>query len=286
MANSRFDNIKYFDGSTFKVPKQIKVYDESNWVDLGEKTSYNKKKLMVRDTNSFKCVTYERQDVNIPGYTQFGGGKYADVRKGDGSIASVDNWKPGYRVVMTVEVQESCRLYFANAFSSGDIEYAFNSYYADVSGNAVRFRAYSMYNGNMSDAGGRYGRTESNEATPYCWTKGEKVRIELYKSVQNGSLNVKVYNPSNVLLCNVDLKEKNFQVYTARNQYLGGSGSFKLYSFSITPIQNRDSVFSINCNDVNSGSTRIYSGGYGGYLDLHNTSTYKANYSVYNRQSI
>lgn len=297
MANSRFDNIRYFDGSVFKVPNQIKVYDGSSLVDLGKKDSANKKKLVVKDTSAFKCVTYERRDVNIPGYASFGSGnRFAYIKKNDGSNAQVDNWKPGYSMEMVVEVNSSCTLYLARSTNQGDITYGYVSYRADVSGNKVRFRSYSRFRGYGSDVGGAFVDSTANEATDYVWTKGEKVRIVLHKTYQNGKLNVKVYNMAGTLLCNNDLRELNIQVWTPGYNRLGAGlsgdgkivceGDFKMYSFKYTPLQDRSNVMNFDFNDPSSGSTRVNSSGYGGYLDLNNTSTYKANTVEWDRQTI
>ena len=268
MANSRFDNIKYSDGANFKVPSQIKVYNGSSWVDLGTKDSDNKKKLVVYDGSNFDCVTYEKRMVDIPGYASFGSGnRFAYIKKNDGTNAQVDNWKPGYSMEMVVEVNSSCTLYLARSTNQGDIIY-----------------------------GGAFVDSTANEATDYVWTKGEKVRIVLYKTYQNGKLNVKVYNMAGTLLCNNDLKELNIQVWTPGFNRIGAGlssngsivceGDFKMYSFSYTPLQDRSNVMRFNFNSPNSGSTRINSSGYGGYLELSNTSTYKANYAEWDRQTI
>lgn len=297
MASSRFDNIKYFDGSTFKTPTQVKVYGDDGWVDLGAKDSDNKKKLVVYDGSSFDCVTYEKRMVDIPGYATFGSGnKFAYIKKNDGSNAQVDNWKPGYKMEMVVEVYSSCTLYLARSTNQGDITYGYVSYRADVSGNTVRFRSYSRFRGYGSDVGGAFVDSSANEATGYVWTKGEKVRIVLYKSTQNGKLNVKVYNMAGTQLCNNDLKELNIQVWTPGYNRVGAGlssngsivceGEFKLYSFKYTPIQDRSNEMVFNFNTPASGSTRVNSSSYGGYLELNNTSTYKANYAEWDRQTI
>ena len=296
MASSRFDNIKYSDGANFKVPSQIKVYNGSSWVDLGRKDSDNTRKLVVYDGSNFDCVTYKKRVVNVPGYASFGSNRYADIKKGDGSIQSVDNWLTGYHCEMVVEVNSSSSLYMARSTNQGDIEYSYTEYRADVSGNTVRFRCRSRFRGYMSDAGGAWGDSSSNEATGYVWTVGEKVRIVLHKTNRNGLLNVKVYNPSGVLLCDNNLKEKTLQVWTPKFHRLGAGldandnvvseGDFKMYSFNITPISNRDNVMYLDFNSVNSGSTRVNATGYGGYVDLVNTSTYKANYDAWDRQTI
>ena len=298
MANSRFDNIKYYDGSTFKIPQQIKVYDGSAWVDLGTKDSFNTKKLNAYDGSNFFCATYYRHDVDIPKTIQIGGNKYLYLYKGDGTTCQINSYSTGYVWEMIVEVNETTPLYTCYTKNQGDIfNQAYVNYIAEVSGNSVRLRINSRFNG-YEISNHKYINSTLNRYTSYCWTKGEKVRIYLTRDHNSGNVNVKVFNPAGTMLCNDDLLESTQMVWTPNQHRIGcetsndsGSqnsyGNAKIHYFKFTPNTNRSQEFIINFNNATNGQTTLYSSGsYGGRVDAVNTSVYGSQYTEWIRQTI
>lgn len=297
MANSRFDNIKYYSDGSFKIPKQIKVYNGSSWVDLGEKTSFNTKKLNVRNGNNFICATYYRHDVDIPKTIQVGSGKYMNIKKSNGTNLSVDNYHAGYYVDMTVEVYATTPLYTCYTKNQGDIvNQSYNNYIAEVSGNTVRLKIKSNFSGNrITD--GKYVDSTVTKYTGYVWTVGEKVRILLSRSSNSGNLNVKIYNPSGTKIHEGNYAENTQWVGTPNYHRLGSetennSGKQSSYGnakFHIFKIKHADSgkVFEVNFGNASKGATKINStGSYSGYVEASGTSVYGDSYTEYIRQTI
>lgn len=297
MADSRYDNIRYYSDGSFKVPKQIKVYNGNSWLDLGEKNSYSTKKLNVRNGNNFLCATYYRHDVNIPKTIQVAWNKYMNLNNSNGNRLPVDNWHGGYAIDMHVEVYDSTPLYTCYTRNQGDIvNQSYNNYVAEVSGNAVRLRVTSHFSGyRITD--GKYVNGTTTRYTGYVWSKGEKVRILLSRSTNGGYLNVKVYNPSGTLLCDDNFPENTQWVYNPNIHRLGSEttdnagsqstyGNAKIHSFSMNH-PDMGVTFTTNFNNAGNGSTTIWSSGtMGGYVECSGTSVYGASYSEYIRQTI
>lgn len=297
MANSRYDNIRYYDGS-FKIPSQIKVFDGTNFVDYGTKNSYSQKKINAYNGSSFFCATYYRHDVNIPKTIAIGGWKSLDLRKSNGSFLSVDTYHANYIWEMTVEVNSTTSLYTAYTRNQGDIiNQSYTNYIAEVSGNAVRLRINTHFSGNRIQDG-KYVTSTLDKYTPYCFTRGEKVRILMTKSSTSSSMNIKIYNMSGTLLCNVNVGVNTQWVGTPNNHKLGqvtvnnsgGTNSYgdaKVYYFKTTPTDSRGQTFILDFTSQGNGATTILSSGsFGGYGASANTSVYGSSYTEYIRQSI
>lgn len=298
MANSRYDNIRYYDNGTFKIPSQIKVFDGTSFVDLGTKESFSTKKLCVYNDNSFLCATYYRHDVNIPKTISIGNGKYLDLRKSNGTYLSVDTYNSGYMWEMVVEVNSTTSLYTAYTRNQGDIiNQSYTNYVAEVSGNSVRLKINTNFSGNrISD--GKYVTSTLTRYTPYCFTKGEKVRIYMTKSSTSSSMNIRIYNMSGAELCNTNVGVNTQWVGNPNNHKLGhvtinnsGStssyGDSKVYSFKTTPSSSRSQIFTLDFTAQNSGVNTIYSSGSAsGYGAAYNTSVYGSSYTEYIRQTV
>lgn len=296
MANSRFDNIKYWDGSSFKIPQQIKVYDGSSWVDLGTKNSFNTKKLNAYNGSNFFCATYYRHDVDIPKTIQIGSGKYLSMYKGDSTTCSIDSYVSGYSWEMTVEVNSTTPLYTCYLKNKGDIyKYAYVNYVAEVSGNSARLRVKTRFYG-KSVSGSHVNSTET-KYTSYAWTKGEKVRIVITKPNTSTTSNIKIYNPNGTLICDENLFESRIQVWTPDIHRIGSEtvndagsqstyGDAKIYNMKFTPNNTRG-LFIIDFTAQSNGATRIYSSGSAsGWVDASGTSVYGSQYTEYIRQTI
>lgn len=298
MASSRFDNIRYYDGS-FKIPHQIQVYDGNGFVDLGTKDSYNTKKVSVLDNNKFNCVTYWRHDVNIPKSILLGSGnRYMDLYRDDSaSLLQVNTKDAGYSFTMQVEIFSSTTLWTSFDKNNGDItSSAFNSYYADVSGNKVRFRIRHYFRG-YSYSGSFIRGSIQDACTDYVWTVGERVTIVVTKASTSGTTNVKIYNPAGTLLT-----DRSFSIACINVAYAGPKihsvgrcvydaygnteayGESKLYNLSFTP--RRSGNFTFSADQQGNGATQIWSIGVWGHADLRNTSVYGASYAEYLRQTI
>jgi hypothetical protein len=63
----RYDKIKVYDGSTWKQPSQIRVYQNGAWVTLGTNDSDNTKSLSVRKDNNFVRATLNKTITVVPG---------------------------------------------------------------------------------------------------------------------------------------------------------------------------------------------------------------------------
>ena len=141
MANSRYDNIRVYNGSSFVVPSQIKAWDGSSWIDYGTKDSYSSKIISAYTGSSYNNLTYLRHDVNIPKYIQIAANKIAYLRKANGSNLSVDTYNSGYSWEMQVAVYDNTPLYTAFTKNQGDIvNQSYVNYVAEVSGSSVRLR--------------------------------------------------------------------------------------------------------------------------------------------------
>lgn len=297
MANSRFDNVRYYSDGSFNIPRQIKVYDGSGWVDLGTKDSYNTKKLCARNDNNFFCATYYRHDVNIPKTINIGSGKYLNLRKPNGSLLSVDNYHAGYEVDMTVEVYDSTPLYTVYTRNQGDIvNQSYNNYVAQVSGNAVRLMVSSNFSGNrISDK--NYVSSTRTDYTEFVWTRGEKVRILINRSANSGKVRIRVFNTAGAQLCDNSFYENTQWVGTPNVHRLGSEtvnkggsqsvyGNAKMYYFSIYH-PNYGQKFIANFEGQGNGTSVIWSSGsMGGYTEASGTSVYGENYTEYIKQTI
>ena len=301
MANSRYDNIRYYDGS-FKIPTQIKVYNGSSWVDLGTKTSTSKKKLNVYDGSRFICATYEREDVNIPKTVELGAGKYAWIHKSNGKNARVDTWLNGYVWEMWVEVYSSTTLYTAYAKNQGDItNQAYINFYADVNGSGkVRFRVVTRFHGNQVGTGKFLNSGPYTGSTGYLWNKGDKVHIKVVNKAKNGAFYVTVENSSGSKIID-DVKLGTgwctLQVETPDKHHLGEctikdngttekKGKALVHRFRFKPDRSGD-YFDVNFNNAGNNATTVVStGAYKGEVVLKGTKVYGKSYTRYNRQSI
>lgn len=305
MANSRYDNIKYFDGSSFKIPGQIKVYNGSAWVDLGAKDSYNTKKLCVRNTNNFICATYYRHDVNIPKTVEVGGGsKYIRVYKDNSKNARFDNWLNGFVWEMVVEVYQSSTLYCAYAKNQGDItNQAYFNVYADVKDGKVRVRTRTRFHGyTVSDRkfvdAGPTGNYEAS--TGYNWNVGDKVTIKIVNKAQNGAFYVTVTKADGTVVVN-DKKLSNyvatFQVETPNVNDIGSciksddgttehKGKALIHRFKYKPNRSGD-YWDVNFNNASNNATSVNSsGGYSGRAAIQSSKVHGESYTEYIRQTI
>ena len=300
MANSRFDNIKYFDGNSFSIPNQIKVYDGTAWVDLGTKYSYNTKKLNAYNGSSFVCVTYYRQDVEIPRTISIGTGKYLTVNKSGGSLCSLDTYDGGYIFDMTAEISETTPLYTCYTKNTGDItNQAYVNYIAEVSGNQIRIKVVSHFSGNQINTGKYINATDTHQTDYVANLVNQKIRILITRSSTNGSTLVRMYNANGTELTSKTFSgEQKIKVGTPNQHRVGSEttstsgkqssyGNAKIHYFKITPTSTRSSIFEVNVNDIADGTTKLNSTGtYSGYLQATGTSVYGSSYTEYIRQTI
>lgn len=300
MANSRYDNIRYYDGSSaFKIPGQIKIFDGSTWIDYGTKDSFNKKKIAAHNGSSFFCATYYRNDVDIPKTVSIGSGKYFELRKTNGTYLPVDTYNSGYIWEMTVEVHSTTSLYTAYTRNQGDIvNQSYTNYIAEVSGNTVRLKINTHFSGNrISD--GKYVTGTLNKYTSYCFTVGEKVRIVMSKSSTSSSMNVKIYNMSGTTLCDTNVGVNTQWVGNPNIHRLGSAttnnngsqsayGNAKVYYFKTTPTSTRSQTFILDIASQSNNATTIYSSGTysSAYAGAVGTSVYGTSYTEYIRQTI
>lgn len=63
----RYDKISVYNGSTWKQPTQIRVYQNGAWVTLGTNDSDNTKSLSVHKNNSFVRATLNKTITTVPG---------------------------------------------------------------------------------------------------------------------------------------------------------------------------------------------------------------------------
>jgi hypothetical protein len=295
MANSRYDNIRVYNGSSFVVPSQIKAWDGSSWVDYGTKDSYSSKIISAYTGSSYNNLTYLRHDVNIPKYIQIANNKIAYLRKANGSNLSVDTYNSGYSWEMQVAVYDNTPLYTAFTKNQGDIvNQSYVNYVAEVSGSSVRLRITTNFSGyRITDH--KYVSSTLNKYTDYCFTVGEKVRIVITKGSTGGQANVKIYNPDSALLCDVNVYTNTQWVGTPNIHQLGSEttsrsgsqssyGNAYIYYFSTTPDSSRTN-FSLDIGSQQNGASDIWSNGsYSGYASFQNTSVYGESYTEYLRQ--
>ena len=299
MANSRYDNIRYYDGSSaFKIPSQIKVFDGSTWIDYGKKDSFNKKKIAAHNGSSFFCATYYRNDVDIPKTVSIGSKKYLNLKKSNGDNLSVDTYNGDYIWEMIVEVNKTTPLYTAFTRNQGDIiNQSYTNYIAEVSGSAVRLKVNTHFSGNrISD--GKYVTGTLNKYTPYCFTVGEKVRIYLTRSTKDSKLRVRIYNTAGTKLCDEEVGVNTQWVGTPNKHRLGSAttdnngsqstyGSANIHYFKTTPVDDRSKTFIIDIASQSNDTKTIYSkGSFEGYASASGTKVYGASYTEYIRQTI
>lgn len=65
----RYDKIRVYDGSTWKQPTQIRIYQNGTWIDLGANDSAITKSLSVRKGNNFVRATLNKSTEVIQGET-------------------------------------------------------------------------------------------------------------------------------------------------------------------------------------------------------------------------
>lgn len=63
----RYDKIQVYDGSNWRQPTQIRVYNNGIWESFGEADSSNTKTLSVRKDNNFVRATLNKTVTEIPG---------------------------------------------------------------------------------------------------------------------------------------------------------------------------------------------------------------------------
>ena len=297
MANSRYDNIKYYDGS-WKIPNEILVYNGSSWTTLGTKNSHSLKKLNVYNSG-FICVTYYRKDVNIPKSIQIGKNKYAEILNSSNDYARQDNYNAGYVWEMIVSATAKTSLYTAYTKNQGDItNQAYINYFLEVSNGRVRLNYTSRFHG-ISIGTRKFTDATTVKYTDYAWNTGDKVRIKVSRQSQNGTVKMEVFNMNGTLLTTKSISgDCNFASAKVYNHYIGATtsndnggqttyGNANVYSFSFTPSPTRSNKFTIDvANAANNVTTIQSSGGFGGKLVCKGTKVYGASYTEYIRQTI
>lgn len=63
----RYDNLRVYDGSSWRQPTQVQYWNGSRYVTMGTNTGSEKNHLYVYNGSSQRRVTLERQDYTIPG---------------------------------------------------------------------------------------------------------------------------------------------------------------------------------------------------------------------------
>lgn len=58
----RYDKLRMFDGERWLLPKQLKMFNGTDWVDFGEADSYVKRHIKVYNGIRMRRITLERQD--------------------------------------------------------------------------------------------------------------------------------------------------------------------------------------------------------------------------------
>lgn len=303
MANSRYDDIKYFSDGEFKVPQEVKVYDGNEFISLGAKNSFNTNKLCAFDGSNMFCATYRRNDVDIPGTIKIGKDKYLKIQRKEGSsykVCSVDTYNKDYYFEMKVSVNKNTPLYTVFSKNNGDISnYSYVNYIAKVDSNGkVALYIYSKFYGKSIDSG-KLVNVEGKKTTSYCINKGEEFTIKLSRSYKSGKLRIRLINSEGVTKYDkTELNDATLWVANPNHHYLGvetssGTGSTKTYGdaniayVSFTPISSRGSKYTVNFNNLNNGATTMIStGNYSGRLVASGTSVYKSKYTEYIKQTI
>lgn len=296
MANSRYDNIRVFDGSNFIIPSQIKVFNGTSWVDYGTKNSTNNKKFNAFNGSNFACYSYARRDVNIPAYIQIGnGGKYLDMYDWDYTNQQVDTYNRNYSWEMQVEVYSTTPLYTVHTKNNGDIyAAAYTNVFAEVfNGNQVRIIMGSRWRG--ITIGTRYNINQpySQRSTGFMCYVGEKVMFRITRSGTTGAFYITCTRPDGSVNSG-SISVSTQWVGNPNGHRIGAStnddygnisvyGNAKLYYFSHTKNSSR-TIFNFATSNYGNGTGRVGNGN--GFADCRNTSVTVANYSVYDRQSV
>lgn len=58
----RYDKMRIFDGEKWLVPKHLKMFNGTDWVDFGEADSYCKKHIRIYNGIRMRRITLERED--------------------------------------------------------------------------------------------------------------------------------------------------------------------------------------------------------------------------------
>ena len=302
MADSRYDDIKYFSDGEFKVPQEIKVFDGTDFVSLGAKDSFSTNKLCAFDGSNMFCATYRRNDVDIPGTVKIGKDKYLKIQRKEGSDykkCSVDTYNAGYYFKMKVSVTKSTPLYTVFSKNNGDISnYSYVNYIAKVnSSGKVALYVYSRFYG-KSISTKKLVNIKEYKTTSYCINKGEEFTIELTRSSTSGSLRIRLLNSSGVEKADITMNDATLWVANPNHHYLGvettsGTGDTKTYGdakisyLSFTPISDRGDKFTVNVHSAADKATTMNStGGYKGRLVTSGTSVSKSKYTEYIKQTI
>lgn len=302
MAESRYDDIKYFSDGEFKVPQEVKVFDGTNFVSLGAKNSFNTNKLCAFDGSNMFCATYRRNDVDIPGTVQIGKDKYLKIQRKEGSEykkCSVDTYNEDYYFEMRLSVTKDTPLYTVFSKNNGDISnYSYVNYIAKIKDNKVALYIYSRFYGKSINTG-KLVNIEAYKTTSYCINKGEDFTIKLSRSSTSGKLRVRLINSAGTTKYDeTPIDDATLWVANPNHHYLGvettsGTGSTKTYGnakiayLSFTPVSTRSQRFTVNINSSSNGATNMAtSGNYSGRLSASGTSVSKSKYTEYIKQTI
>ena len=71
----RYDKIKVYNGTEWKQPTRIRVYQNNGWLDLGTYDSSNTNTLSVCKDNTFVRATLNKRITEVPGISYVIGGK-------------------------------------------------------------------------------------------------------------------------------------------------------------------------------------------------------------------
>ena len=297
MASSRYDNIKYFNGSSWVIPKEIKVFNGTSWISYGEKNSTSNKKIKAfTSPNTTACFTYVRRDVNIPAFIQLGNGnKYIDMYDTNSTVQQVDTYNSGYNFEFQAEIYATTPLYTVNTKNNGDIyAAAYTNIIAEVfNGDQIRIIMGSRWRGITIDSRKNVNQAYSQKYTGFVGYVGERLSIHIERYSTTGNFTIRVTRPNGSQTTHY-LSMSTQWVTNPNGHRLGAQtvddygnisvyGNAKLYYFGHTINSNR-TVFEFSTDWYGNGTTRVGEG-HNGFADCRNTSVKVEHYTVYDRQS-
>ena len=171
----RYDKIRVWDGSNWRQPSRMYVWNGNTWVDFGENTSFETKTLNVWDGYSWVRKTLNRRDVRVleDTYLQYNGGAATTLPDG------YQFYNAKYEFIVQPDAQGNYMM-FETGISSNYVRFGFYN-------NGSKYYVYWKARRNNETA------YEANTTGSWTLAAGVKYRITLLCQKDNA---VQVYNYS------------------------------------------------------------------------------------------
>ena len=287
---ARYDKLKVYN-SGYKGVQEVFVYNGSRFISLGlndgSLSDVNKNKMFVYNGSSFVPALYKKVLTPTDRRIEIGKDKNIKLSKTteDKKRLDVDTYHKGYDLTMKVRIHSTTPLYTVYTKNQGDISnQAYVNYIAEVDGNKVRIRVNSYFSGYEIDTHKWVNGYSTNAVTEYKKNLVDKyITIKFHSTKNSGDIKVTLdgdtYNLGDV--CTSWVTNPNRHRIGCKTKNKAGDlvtgGKAYLYEFSTTPVENRNSVFRFNVDDLSPGSSSysIKKDSFNGAIILRGTSVYQ-----------